>query len=131
MKKIFKEVVQLDTTTRYECDGTIIIIPEDWNEHFEVSNFPQVIPGRFSVAKNGKAVFRPRKPETNNVRYEELYNTRKPKGTGNIIRRTMNHVITITVTNRDDNPNQVIRDQHDGHLEIMAWMKENKGKIRD
>ena len=131
MKKIIKNLTQIDTVTRYECDGTITITPEEWNNKEEVCEHAQQYKARVSLSKNGKAVIRYQNSAPSEPRYEELYNTRKRNGTGVIVRRTQEHIITTTVTKRFRTPNEIIRDNHDGHLEITAWMKENKGKISD
>ncbi len=132
MKKIIKNLRHLDTVTRYECDGTITITPEEWNEKEEICEHAQQYKARVSLSKNGKAVIRCQQSGTAEPRYEVLYNTRMHHhDTGVIIRRTQEHVITTIVTKRYRTPNEIIRDTHDGHLEITAWMKENKDKIRD
>ncbi len=131
MKRIITKLTSLDTVTRYECDGTITITPEDWNDKEEVCEHAQQYKARVSLSKNGKAVIRYRNSNPSEPRYEELYNTRKHNGTGVIVRRTQEHIITTTVTKRFRTPNEIIRDNHDGHLEITAWMKENKDRISD
>ena len=132
MKKIIKNLTQIDTVTRYECDGTITITPEEWNDKEEVCEHAQQYKARVSLSKNGKAVIRYQNSAPSEPRYEELYNTRMHRhDTGVIIRRTQEHVITTIVTKRYRTPNEIIRDTHDGHLEITAWMKDNKGRISD
>ena len=131
MKKIIKNLTQIDTVTRYECDGTITITPEEWNSKEEVCEHAQQYKARVSLSKNGKAVIRYQNSAPSEPRYEELYNTRKRNGTGVIVRHTQEHIITTIVTRRYRTPNEIIRDTHDGHLEITAWMKDNKGKISD
>lgn len=132
MKRIITKLTSLDTVTRYECDGTITITPEEWNNKEEVCEHAQQYKARVSLSKNGKAVIRYRNSGPVEPRYEVLYNTRMHRhDTGVIIRRTQEHVITTIVTKRYRTPNEIIRDTHDGHLEITAWMKDNKGRISD
>ena len=58
MKQVFENLMQLDTTTRYEIDGTIIVTPEEWHENEQVCKYPKSYNARVKVAKNGKTVIR-------------------------------------------------------------------------
>ncbi|MBR1941913.1 MAG: hypothetical protein IJ845_11420 [Bacteroidaceae bacterium] len=122
-KKIFKKLMQMDTVTRYEMDGSIIITPEEWHQHEQVCDFPVSYKARVKVSKNGKAVIRAYKKDSPAfLRYEELY-CNEQNGIGCRIRRTQEHIIVRLTVKRDQLPAQIRRQTHDGYLDAAGWMK--------
>ena len=117
MKQVFENLMQLDTTTRYEIDGTIIVTPEEWHENEQVCKYPKSYNARVKVAKNGKTVIRRNDSKSGGaLRYEELF-CNEVNGVGCRVRRTRDHL------NRDQTPAQLRRDTHSKYLDGAGWMK--------
>lgn len=123
MKKVFENLMQLDTTTRYEIDGTIIVTPEEWHENEQVCKYPKSYNARVKVAKNGKTVIRRNDSKSGGaLRYEELF-CNEVNGVGCRVRRTRDHLIVRITVNRDQTPAQLRRDTHSKYLDGAGWMK--------
>lgn len=131
MKKYFENLMQLDTTTRYEVDGTIIITPEDWNDDEKVCKYPKSYNARVKVAKNGKTVIRRKDSKSGGaLRYEELF-CNEVNGIGCRVRRTNDHLIVRLTVKRDQTPAQLRRDTHSKYLDAAAWMKAANEKLSE
>ena len=131
MKKIFKNLKQMDTVTRYEVDGSIIITPEEWHQHEQVCDCPMTYKARVKVSKNGKTTVRPYQKDTPvQPRYEELY-CNELNGIGCRIRRTQEHIIVRLTVKRDQLPAQIRRQTHDGYLDAAGWMKGANEKLSE
>ena len=99
MKNILSKIFKKDTTTRYEVDGSLEIIPEEWNEGEKICKYDHKFRALVHLHPDGTVqVKRMDQLPTDNHRYKQLF-CENGKGYEVVVRETQEkYVIRMAVT---------------------------------
>lgn len=124
MENIIEQVVTLDTVTRYDCDGHIVMTPEDWNAEETVCQKPQHYRANVAIAPNGTTEITPVKfVPTGMPRYTELFSD-EVDGKGVRLRQTQEQYILVIRVDRRLSPMQIVSKFCEAFDKAMGWLKD-------